>query len=72
MTLFGINWIWILVVLLPVLIPAFIVLVVFLVSLVDSTESSPLGGGAKLNCYHCGQETESGRRTCVHCGGELQ
>ncbi len=28
--------------------------------------------GAPLTCYHCGRETDSHRKKCRHCGGELQ
>ena len=27
---------------------------------------------ATLKCFHCGRETQTGRRTCQHCGNELQ
>lgn len=30
------------------------------------------GRGAKLTCWHCGQETAADRKTCQHCGQELQ
>ena len=25
-----------------------------------------------LTCFHCGQLTQANRKTCEHCGGELQ
>ncbi|MCG6157388.1 hypothetical protein [Rubinisphaera margarita] len=28
--------------------------------------------GAKLTCWHCGQETLAERKHCRHCGKELQ
>lgn len=65
-------WFWIFVGLVPIAIPVVIFLITFLVSVVDAAESSPLAGTAKLNCYHCGNETEANRKTCQHCGGELQ
>lgn len=40
-------------------------------SLVDLFHS--LGDrGAKLTCWHCQQETSAIRKTCQHCGKELQ
>lgn len=27
---------------------------------------------ATLECFHCGRETSVGRKTCEHCGQELQ
>lgn len=27
---------------------------------------------ATLTCFHCGQQTSAGVKTCDHCGGELQ
>jgi hypothetical protein len=27
---------------------------------------------ATLTCFHCGQQTAAGGKTCQHCGGELQ
>lgn len=27
---------------------------------------------ATLTCFHCGQQTAAGNKTCEHCGGELQ
>ena len=58
--------------LVPLAIPLVILLITFLVSLADKAESSPLSPTASLNCYHCGLETESSRKLCRHCGGELQ
>ncbi len=28
--------------------------------------------GAKLTCWHCQNETSANRKTCQHCGKELQ
>ncbi len=28
--------------------------------------------GAKLTCWHCGQETPANQKTCRHCHKELQ
>lgn len=27
---------------------------------------------ATLTCFHCGQQTAAGGKTCQHCGSELQ
>ena len=58
--------------LLPVIIPVGILLTIFMVGMIDSAESNSLASLAKLECYHCGQETEANQRKCKHCGGELQ
>ena len=39
-----------------------------------SVDSLATGGedSATLTCFHCGQQTAAGGKTCDHCGGELQ
>ncbi len=65
------SWWWI-ILLIPVIIPVGIVLTILIVWMIDSAESKSLDSLAKLECYHCGQETDAIHRKCKHCDGELQ
>lgn len=64
-------WWWMLL-LIPIIIPVGIAGVMLIVSMVDAAESTSFASTAKLECYHCGQETNAQHRKCRHCGGELQ
>jgi rRNA maturation endonuclease Nob1 len=54
------------------MIPVGIVLTILIVWMIDSAESNSIASLAKLECYHCGQETDANQHNCKHCGGELQ
>ncbi len=65
------SWWWI-ILLIPIMIPVGIVLTILIVWMIDSAESNSIASLAKLECYHCGQETDANQHNCKHCGGELQ
>ena len=46
----------------------------FFVSSMDQIEGAVpfIERDATLTCYHCGKETVANRKTCRHCGMELQ
>ena len=63
---------WWIVSMVPLILVGVGAVIILVISLVDHSESSTLRSTATLECYHCGQQTSATKRTCQHCGGELQ
>lgn len=70
----GTFWLWI--ILAPFLIGIVVLTLIFLTMGGGTTFldflSVLFNTGAKLTCWHCGQETPAERKHCIHCGKELQ